>query len=339
MKTFKQYVEIRDSQPETDDEAKVKLPQDVRLQGMYDTLRRKGKKPGQAWNAVIQHNWQMKKAGMTEAIFDPDTGKYLRHDDRMERLRSIYQKYGDNAYVSMTMLNKLGINPKKNPKKTTPYGIFGYQLGWFLGEVGDGDFNSLPYGGGFPYMQIFVIKPNAVILHFHERVNASKLLGYFGEKQERLMAKKFLMYDELKDYAETHGLEWNPEAALYQMEAGLEKPSEGSLLWIMTRWWAEDNKARWNKILRDLGIDGVVDHGTSTAHEIDPTQAVIFNPNAIEHIDVVQNAPRLDMSKWRDEKTGQHEPTSHQGHATNPITAPFASTSHSSLVGSTPPLG
>jgi hypothetical protein len=332
MKTFKQYVEMRDGSPETDEEAKIKMPNDPRLAAHYDTMRKKGKKPGDAYNSMVQHNWQSKKAsGMaTEAIFDPDGPegpRMLRHDDRMERLRSIYNKYGDNAYVSFTMLQKLGINPRKNTRKTTPYGIFGYPLGYFLNDVG-ADFNNLPYGGGFPYMQIFTIEPGANILHINapeKRINVSKLLSFDQEKLDRMMSKKFDMYEELKSYAQQHGLEWEPERALFQMEGGVEPPSSASLLWILTRWWADDNKAKWTKILQGLGLDGVVDHGTQTVHEIDPTQAIIFNPSAIKHIDVVQNKARLDMSKWQGQTTGDHFAAGPQ-QGTSPPAKPTQST-------------
>ncbi len=63
MKTFKQYLEMRDGNPETDEEAKIKLPNDPRLAAAYDMARKKGKKPGDAWNSTIQHNWNVKKAG------------------------------------------------------------------------------------------------------------------------------------------------------------------------------------------------------------------------------------------------------------------------------------
>lgn len=48
--------------PETDDEAKIRLSQDIRQQTMYDQLRKAGKSPASAWNAIVQHNWSTKKA-------------------------------------------------------------------------------------------------------------------------------------------------------------------------------------------------------------------------------------------------------------------------------------
>ena len=53
---------MRDNLPETDDEAKVRLPQDIRLQGLYDQLRQAGKSPSDAFNAVIQQQWSHKKS-------------------------------------------------------------------------------------------------------------------------------------------------------------------------------------------------------------------------------------------------------------------------------------
>lgn len=65
MLSFKMFLKLIESQndiPETDDEAKIRLSQDMRQQSMYDQLRKAGKSPAAAWNAVVQHNWSMKKA-------------------------------------------------------------------------------------------------------------------------------------------------------------------------------------------------------------------------------------------------------------------------------------
>lgn len=62
FKKFLKYIESQNGIPETDEEAKVRLSQDVRQQSMYDQLRKAGKSPGAAWNSVIQHNWTIKKA-------------------------------------------------------------------------------------------------------------------------------------------------------------------------------------------------------------------------------------------------------------------------------------
>ena len=62
FKEFLRCVESQNDMPETDDEAKVRLPQDVRLQAAYDQMRKRGRKPGQAFNSVIQTQWQSKKA-------------------------------------------------------------------------------------------------------------------------------------------------------------------------------------------------------------------------------------------------------------------------------------
>lgn len=59
---FKKFLEAQSGLPETDDEAKVRLSQDVRMQSMYDQLRKAGKSPAAAFNATVQHQWSMKKA-------------------------------------------------------------------------------------------------------------------------------------------------------------------------------------------------------------------------------------------------------------------------------------
>lgn len=71
FKRFLKYIESQNGIPETDEEAKVRLSSDVRQQSMYDQLRQAGKSPGAAWNAVIQHNWSMKKAASSVTPSSP----------------------------------------------------------------------------------------------------------------------------------------------------------------------------------------------------------------------------------------------------------------------------
>lgn len=62
MKTFRQWLEAMNGDPETDTEAKLRLPNDPRIHAMYDQARKKGANVNQAWTGSIGHNWGVKKA-------------------------------------------------------------------------------------------------------------------------------------------------------------------------------------------------------------------------------------------------------------------------------------
>ncbi len=63
MKTFNQWLESVEGVPETDEEAKLRLPHDPSIQLAYDNLRKKGQSPADAWNYCIQNLWKARKQG------------------------------------------------------------------------------------------------------------------------------------------------------------------------------------------------------------------------------------------------------------------------------------
>ena len=60
-----------------------------------------------------------------------------------------------NLFVSMTAINKLGINPKSGYE--TPIGIYAYPSDYVVKRIGgeQGSFNRLPYVGEHPYVNLF----------------------------------------------------------------------------------------------------------------------------------------------------------------------------------------
>lgn len=71
-----------------------------------------------------------------------------------------------------------------------------------------------------------------------------------------------------------------------------------------TKWTGKDTAkgepVLWNKIFRELGIDGVIDEGDGVVHNNEPYQVVLFNPRAVEkvvRIDNVSRQPAEHLSK------------------------------------------
>jgi hypothetical protein len=254
-----------------------------------------------------------------EAIFDPDTKQTYRHKDRVKRLESIYQKYGNNAYISFTKMNKLGVNPVISPTKTTPVGIFAYPLSYLMVTL-KGDIEGIPYARHERFIQVFSIKPGARVIQF-DRIQGSTISTiaqkvahpgmfkkWFGkptpEAEIDAALKGMLLYPQLKSYAKANGLPWQPMHAI----ANSLVNSNGTLLWNVTKEWAKGNYSRWNKILRDLGVDAIVDNDTSTIHMIEPTQMVVLNPTIIQPIDVIPNHEEFDPKYYSKEPDDRREP-------------------------------
>ncbi len=63
-----------------------------------------------------------------------------------------------------------------------------------------------------------------------------------------------------------------------------------------TKWTGKDTAkgepVLWNKIFRELGIDGVIDEGDGVVHNNEPYQVVLFNPRAVEKVARVDNVSR-----------------------------------------------
>lgn len=51
----------------------------------------------------------------------------------------------------------------------------------------------------------------------------------------------------------------------------------------------------WSKILRDLGVSGVIDNGFGIIHTNEPTQAVFFDIRNLVHLDVIKNTYLNDV--------------------------------------------
>ena len=54
----------------------------------------------------------------------------------------------------------------------------------------------------------------------------------------------------------------------------------------------------WNKLFRELGIDGVIDEGDGVVHTNEPYQVVIFNPRAIDKVVRIDNVSRKPVKRF-----------------------------------------
>jgi len=172
---------------------------------------------------------------------------------------------------------KLGINPGTD--FNTPAGVYGYPLTRQIVASLESTRN-VPFAGERKWCYIF--KGKGKIIQVGYRGDAK---NYSDSDLERDIEKlrKAHKYD-FDDF--DFEVEW-------AMDTTKTKTAFGKL-WNITRIIAEEatsGKATvtWSKILRGLGIDGVIDAGSGLIHPNEPTQGVILSSNKIEILDVVEN--------------------------------------------------
>ena len=191
-----------------------------------------------------------------------------------------------NRFVSFTAIDKLGINPGSS--YDTPLGIYAYPIDYLAYEVKQsGTVKTIPFAGTEQFANFFRAKGNIINL-VTMRESAAK--GY---------------YQRIVDYVERVGADvGRVRDAIKKAFINANVPEVvGGQFWYVTMEAAEAIAERkggsvpvvWNKLFREIGIDGVVDagediDGMGIIHENEPTQAVFFSTAAIGDVERVVNA-------------------------------------------------
>jgi hypothetical protein len=196
-----------------------------------------------------------------------------------------------NLFVSFTDLDKLGINPTS--RYNTPIGIYAYPAEYVLKKIGEKQSTQLlPFAGDKPWVNIFRATGNVVDL---DTIDSDTVSQYLKTLKDTFVDKK-IPDDEFKHIFKQAG-------------TGATHRTRSGILWYFTKLLADyvdqqsndmtkpNTKAvaksasvTWQSILRKiLKIDGMVDDGEGIIHENEPTQAVFFNPAAIEVVKRIPN--------------------------------------------------
>ena len=306
-----------------------------------------------------------------EARRNPEQNPKLDVDQAiMAAYESLGQKSKSKVGLSMTHVDKLGVNPRST--YDTPLGIYAYPFDWVYNEAKGkmptrGFKDILPFEGNAPYANLFDWKNNAQIFDLASFDNFQ--YEYFTKKLVDVIAKldpvtrnPQLVVDKWKEdapnmarvdtpggrfwyvtmKAASHILEGKEyEFDQYGDDVDWEPEEEGSFStdpWILANMWnnafpkgkakqasdfknlsanqksqllkklgkilgangtkwknkptAKGHPVIWNKIFRELGIDGVIDDGDGIVHNNEPYQMVIFNPRVIDKVVRVENVSR-----------------------------------------------
>lgn len=222
------------------------------------------------------------------------------------QLRAMYDQTTDtaggtkNLFISLTELEKLGINP--NSEHESPLAIYAYPVEYVLQTVGESeDMKLLPYAGDKPWINVFSVDPRGILK-----------LDELSPEQEQHYYQQILQY--VAQAAQQNGR--SPKSYLKSarevIEFAEDDADEGHLpagrLWhvimeisnILARINRSNKQWRafWNKLLRELGIRGMMDPGLGVIWLLEKTQAAFFDPTMIKNVQRIANKyPQSIVSK------------------------------------------
>lgn len=223
-----------------------------------------------------------------------------RHLDVVEALRPWAND--PNAYISFTDIQKVGIKPTS--EYNTPLGVYAYPVQACWNEI---EYNSLPFAGNRPYVQVLIAQGNVQELSTYKNLEAdiAKLRARYKETVHHFYAGmeesfKEKTPDEAFDHLlSTWGSKPNtqPFGAVTNMDA--------VWLWnithaIVSMLPGEKPSVNWNRMFRELGYDGFSDKaGQGIIHRNEPKQAAFFSSRAYKHVAMFPNLRRNKLyGQW-----------------------------------------
>lgn len=206
-----------------------------------------------------------------------------------------------NCFVSFTEIEKLGINPRSH--FNTPLGIYAYPAKYIVTYSRETKSmeETVPYAGEHDFANIFSVKGNIIDITSMSDDEAAKYYRSIGKYWSSISGKSWKeSVDEL-------------EVIIHLAANKAMFPNRvGGRFWYVTmemsnlvsRALGIKIPVAWNKLFREIGIDGVVDTGVGIIHTNEPTQAVFFKKSVIKNNKLVHNKyspDDIDSSKNKGE--------------------------------------
>lgn len=203
-----------------------------------------------------------------------------------------------NLFVSFTEIDKLGINPRSS--YATPLGIYAYPAE-YVAKLATGGLEmdrTVPFAGGQPFVNLFSVHGEIINLTTMTDIAANRWY------------KKMAVY-----WSTISGKSWKESVdfvdSLVQSASDFSnfKSYPGGQFWYVTFKLALGLESKlmirhpvaWNKLFRELRIDGAIDTGVGIIHTSEPTQAVFFSINSIVRVQRVNNKYSPDAVNRRKE--------------------------------------
>jgi len=224
------------------------------------------------------------------------------HAAAVEFLKTL--SYSDIQYygVTLTQLPKLGVNPQS--KYNTPLAICFYPADYYLKKKKNGE--TMEFQDSAPYIQIVEIVNNSVEI---DQLSESSFTWAI-EKIYKLLPN---LASTFKIDAEKLGE--NLAEIIVDSTYSARTAQPGSRLWyilmrlssVLTtddldddRLIAKRTSVAWNKLLRLIGYDVVLDNGAGILHPAEPYQGMALDPTAVKLVKMFYNSkkPEKHNNSW-----------------------------------------
>ena len=193
--------------------------------------------------------------------------------------------------VSMTHLPKLGINPNlREQNKETPTGIYYYPVDFYYNTIKH--HQQLPYGHSHEYINVFEMNKTDManlgnqgecaylIKAVKTALTDGRIMKICGEKSEEVVTELIRLVNQVNSgeiELEDFGPSILPDIIWENILS-----SNGAYFWgLVTVCGMTSSMIKWNKLLREIGVTGVEDHGDQLIHHNEPYQGVILDPSII----------------------------------------------------------
>ena len=193
--------------------------------------------------------------------------------DLYQHLSKYFDK--DNIFLSFQDVNKIGINPR--PSHGTPVGFYAYPLISFEQKLKqfkqkDQEINSVfPYGEYRQYIKVFTTtsEPLNIMDYNSFEEDKQKLVSMFNEE----IINNCIRHDKAKQ---------GQFAQIYDLTYRLTLMYSGG----------KEMHFVWNKLLRKVGLNDLVDYGNGIIHGMERAQALFLTTKNIKPLETIENFNR-----------------------------------------------
>lgn len=186
-----------------------------------------------------------------------------------DKLTEINKNNTGNYFVSMTEIDKLGINPSS--KYNTPLGVYAYPLQYVVDTIQNGSLKRLPFAGSQNFVNVFKANGNIIDI---SKFSIELYDEYIIKLKQVVKSIGFSIVEHIL-------LDIINRSYVYASTKSI-----GGRFWFimyeLSKTVAENYVTKkkfsivWNNLFRQLGVDGVVDNGLGIIHGSEPTQAVFL---------------------------------------------------------------
>ena len=231
----------------------------------------------------------MKYQDLFELRRNPEQNpKVAGHAQAVEFLSTLGDFELQHWGISMTMINKLGINPSSS-WGNTPLGVYFYPASYYL-EMKQRKGWSLPFMDKARFIQVFE----------YDISTRLDLVNYKNYKKDLEVLKKHVK--------EVITVNAGPATAIikqtYKTADAMMDPNNKYRNGVDLS--VKQIPINMNKLFREMGYTSIIDPGLSIIHPSEPYQGVILDPRSIKQVKSIPNISPIEATITPDTLSNQH---------------------------------